>query len=73
MGDGVTLCRQSCLQYTPVNQERSLTLEEIGRLIHYELRENEPREVVIGKFQDMVETSFIMQRDLLIRARFQVD
>ncbi|KAH9112377.1 hypothetical protein AeMF1_013288 [Aphanomyces euteiches] len=72
MGMGVTLCRQSSLQYTPVNKERPLTLEEIGDLIHYKLGENEPRENVIYKFQDMIETSFIMQRDMLVRARFPI-
>ncbi|CAK4610720.1 unnamed protein product [Aphanomyces euteiches] len=66
----MTLCRQSCLQYTPVNNEGPLSLEEMGELMHYDLKANEPRENVITKFQDVVEDGYSMQRDVQIRAHF---
>ncbi|KAH9097379.1 hypothetical protein LEN26_017055 [Aphanomyces euteiches] len=69
-GQGMTLCRQSCLQYTPVNNEGPLSLEEMGELMHYDLKANEPRENVITKFQDVVEDGYSMQRDVQIRAHF---
>ncbi|KAH9153837.1 hypothetical protein AeRB84_003970 [Aphanomyces euteiches] len=72
MGEGVTLCRQSCLQYTPVKKSGPLTLEEIGQLVHYEPKDGEPREIVIGKYQEMTEVGFTMQRDLLIRPHFPI-
>ncbi|CAK5215513.1 unnamed protein product [Aphanomyces euteiches] len=72
MGEGVTLCRQSQLLYTPVSKHRRLNLEQIGDLVHCQLRPGEPRENIIAKYQNMMETGNAMQRDLLIRPQFPI-
>ncbi|CAK4694529.1 unnamed protein product [Aphanomyces euteiches] len=66
----VTRCQQSRLIYTPVNKDRPLTLEEIGRVVNYELRPGENRDNIIDKFQGMVEDGYEMHRDCVIRANF---
>ncbi|KAH9111968.1 hypothetical protein AeMF1_013588 [Aphanomyces euteiches] len=66
----VTRCQQSRLIYTPVNKDRPLTLEEIGRVVNYELRPGENRDIIIDKFQGMVEDGYEMHRDCVIRANF---
>ncbi|KAH9097378.1 hypothetical protein LEN26_017054 [Aphanomyces euteiches] len=72
MGDKVTLCRQSHLQYAPVNKDRRLTLEELGQMLHYRPELREPRENVVVKFQEMVENGYTLQRDYQIRPHFPV-
>ncbi|CAK4445752.1 unnamed protein product [Aphanomyces euteiches] len=72
MGEGVTICRQSRLQFTPVNKNGQLTLEEIGQLVHYKPRPHEPRETIIGKYQAMVENAYVLLRGVQIRSKFPI-